>query len=149
MCSTTWRNSPWGIDYWTSCLREAKVTVAVPAAQWPCCLSRFCPRRCDAVHKPGTPSACSPQLLLSFSATTRQSDSSHSLWLCNYPSIRGVGPTQNRTDQNVLTWVLSGKLCSTSFSVYSSHHGTSMMLFFDGALIFFFFCVRSNINLHK
>ena len=30
MRSTTWRNSPWGIDYWTSCLRRAKVTAEVP-----------------------------------------------------------------------------------------------------------------------
>lgn len=40
MCSTTWRNSPWGIDYWTSCLRKAKVTAEVPAAQWPRCFGR-------------------------------------------------------------------------------------------------------------
>lgn len=52
----------------------------------------FRPGRCDAVREPGTPSACSPQLLLSFSATTvRLQASACSSWLCNYPSIRGFG----------------------------------------------------------
>lgn len=71
---------------------KAKVTAEVPAAQWLCCLTRFCPRRCDAVHKPGTPSACSPQLLLSFAATTVPFQPSVcSSWLSNYPRIGRVG----------------------------------------------------------
>lgn len=54
--------------------------------------TRFCPHRCDAVHKPGTPSSCSPQLLLSFAATTLQFQPYVcSSWLCNYPGIRGFG----------------------------------------------------------
>lgn len=76
-----------------------------PPVQWECCSTRFlCPRRCDAVHKPGTPSACSSQLLLSFCNHNTHIPapcvSVFSSWLCNYPSLRGVNQSLSWTHWN-------------------------------------------------
>ena len=109
--------------------------------------TRFCPRRCDAVHKPGTPSACRPQLLLSFStrnSATRAPPPGFVIIPVNVSSAHPSG----RTCRNVLT-------CQEKYAT-SVFAKVVMELLWCHFLIFFFFgsvlifqqllCVSSNIN---
>ena len=95
--------------------------------------TRFCPRRCDAVHKPGTPSAGRPQLLLSFSTRNSATPAPPPGFVIIPVNVRSAHPS-GRTRRNVLT--PSRKICN--FSVHKNRHGTSMMPFFFSVLSSFF-----------